>query len=104
MLKLSGHYWTVVSDLVHSHPNQIIRMKKGKVNGGNKPMLLSTDVKKGEKTELERDALLAEAQLALANVALYNDDVTQALQHLSRTKTPQAAWNQSQVFLRSEDS
>ena len=95
-MQLSGHYWTVVSDLI-----QPDRMKKKRVYNGKKPMLLSTDVKTDEITESDQDSLLAEAQMTLANVALYNNNATQALQHLSQIKTPQAAWNQSQVCLYS---
>ena len=43
------------------------------------------------------DSLLVEAQMSLANAALYRHDTSRALRLYSQVKTPQAAWNQSQV-------
>ena len=42
-------------------------------------------------------SLLMEAQMNLANIALVKCDTSRALRLYSQVKTPQAAWNQSQV-------
>ena len=46
----------------------------------------------------ESDSLLMEAQMSLANIAIYEHDSSRALELYSHVKTPQAAWNQSQVL------
>ena len=63
------------------------------MSGKRKNVSLNFDV----ESEVS-DSLLAEAQMSLANAALYKHDTSKALKLYSQVKTPQAAWNQSQVF------
>ena len=46
-----------------------------------------------------QESLLVEVQMNLANAALYKHDTSKALRLFSQVKTPQAAWNQSQVYI-----
>ena len=48
--------------------------------------------------DMDTAGLIEEAQMALANIALYKKDTVRALRLYSRVKTPHAAWNQSQVI------
>ena len=69
LMKWSTHYWNIIFDVL------------------------------GE-SRLQSDfsnSLLIEAQMSLANAALFKCDTSKALRLYSQVKTPQAAWNQSQV-------
>ena len=81
MLQWSCHYWTVISEAISDHQ----RRKRKK------------DHRKSSSFSVDKESILAEAQLTLANAALSNNDAIQALRHFSQVNTPQAAWNQSQV-------
>lgn len=85
MFEWSSHYWRIVHDVVNS---------KIKYDGQRKSLYFS---RTPLSSTLDCDSLLAEAQLALANAALYKHDTSQALKYFSQVNTPQAAWNQSQV-------
>ena len=74
LLQWSCHYWTIVSDVI-----------------------TTTSTKRKCRPSVDGDSILVEAQFALGNAALYNNDPTVALEHFSQVKTPQAAWNQAQV-------
>lgn len=47
----------------------------------------------------ESESILMEAKMTLANTAIYRHDTTKALKLYSQVQTPQAAWNQSQVYM-----
>lgn len=51
------------------------------------------------ESQLQFDALLIEAQMSLATAALFKCDTNKALRLYSLVNTPQAAWNQSQVYV-----
>lgn len=81
LLKWSSHYWSIITEMVSGRKQLSGKKKNGSFGG------------EGDVS----DSLLAEAQMSLANAALYRHDTSKALKLYSKVKTPQAAWNQSQV-------
>lgn len=80
LLKWSSHYWSIIYDLLSGTL----------VLGKQLPLDLESRTP---------ESLLVEAQMNLANAALYKHDTNKALRLYSQVKTPQAAWNQSQVHV-----
>ena len=79
-MKWSSHYWGIIYDVLSGTP----KLEK------QFPLDLESQIS---------ESLLAEAQMNLANAALYKHDTSKALRLYSQVKTPQAAWNQSQVYV-----
>ena len=83
LLKWSSHYWTIICNI----PVEVYQQKwSSSVAHG------SADTSSDESL-----SILSEARMTLANAALYENNLSTALQLYSMVKTPQAAWNQSQV-------
>ena len=79
-MKRSSHYWSIIYDVLSETP----------ALGKQLPVDLESQTP---------ESLLIEAQMNLANAALYKHDTSKALRLYSQVKTPQAAWNQSQVHI-----
>ena len=80
LLKWSSHYWSIIYNVLSGTPA----------------------LRKQLPLDLESQtpgSLLVETQMNLANAALHKHDTSKALRLYSQVKTPQAAWNQSQVHV-----
>ncbi len=94
MLKWSSNYWKIIVSAVHGESEDKLSLRQGATKKP-KPLLLS-DSETAERG-IDSQALLGEARMALAAIALQKQDTGRALSLYSRIKTPHAAWNESQV-------